>query len=145
MKDFNIAKYLKEHNLGSYGILNHYIDLKPLKEEETEEKSEIPYEGPDKKLTGMGGGDSFKQEEIVSESTWAEATIEVEDNGDGSYSVICSIGEDIEITGTLEPYDTGRGDDYSFNPDPFISPEAEDYYDENWETIEAQAIANIPA
>ena len=34
MKDFNIAKYLKEHNLGSYGMLNHYIDLKPLKEDE---------------------------------------------------------------------------------------------------------------
>ena len=37
MKDFNIAKYLKEHNLGSYGILNHYVDLKPLKEEEVAE------------------------------------------------------------------------------------------------------------
>ena len=33
MKDFDIAKYLKEHQLGSYGILNHYVDLKPVKEE----------------------------------------------------------------------------------------------------------------
>jgi hypothetical protein len=33
MRDFDIAKYLKEHQLGSYGILNHYVDLKPLKEE----------------------------------------------------------------------------------------------------------------
>ena len=33
MKDFDIAKYLREHQLGSYGILNHYVDLKPLKEE----------------------------------------------------------------------------------------------------------------
>lgn len=35
MKDFDIAKYLREHQLGSYGILNHYVDLKPLKEEGT--------------------------------------------------------------------------------------------------------------
>lgn len=35
MKNFDIAKYLREHQLGSYGILNHYVDLKPLKEEET--------------------------------------------------------------------------------------------------------------
>jgi hypothetical protein len=50
MKDFNIAKYLREHQLGSYGILNHYVDLKPLKEEGVtedvtpEEIAEIPYE-----------------------------------------------------------------------------------------------------
>jgi hypothetical protein len=34
MKDFNLAKYLKEHNLGSHGILGNYIDLQALKEEE---------------------------------------------------------------------------------------------------------------
>lgn len=33
MKDFDIAKYLREHQLGSYGILNRYVDLKPLKED----------------------------------------------------------------------------------------------------------------
>jgi hypothetical protein len=38
MKDFDIAKYLKENKLGSYGILNHYVDLKPLKEEDENKK-----------------------------------------------------------------------------------------------------------
>jgi len=33
MKDFNIAKYLKEHNLGSHGILGNYVDPQALKEE----------------------------------------------------------------------------------------------------------------
>ena len=33
MKDFNLAKYLKEHNLGSHGILGNYVDLQALKEE----------------------------------------------------------------------------------------------------------------
>lgn len=33
MQEFDIAKYLREHQLGSYGILNHYVDLKPLKED----------------------------------------------------------------------------------------------------------------
>jgi hypothetical protein len=131
MKDFDIAKYLREHQLGSYGILNHYVDLKPLNEEAEvgvkefneyirknyphiyhnlrdaevqeflnqrhikslpiqkkanfftdyivsqglgdvvaedvtpEEIAEIPYEGPEPKLDGLG--DEFEQAEIVSE------------------------------------------------------------------------------
>ena len=71
MKDFDIAKYLREHQLGSYGILNHYVDLKPLKEEDVtedvtpEEVAEIPYEGPEPKLDGFG--DEFEQAEVVSE------------------------------------------------------------------------------
>lgn len=74
MKDFNIAKYLKEHNLGSYGILNHYVDIKPLKEEEDEVElnTEIPYEGPDQKLTGNGEGDEFDQAETVSENEYGD-------------------------------------------------------------------------
>jgi len=71
MKDFDIAKFLRENQLGSYGILNHYVDIKPLKEEEVaedvtpEEIAEIPYEGPDAKLDGFG--DEFDQAETVSE------------------------------------------------------------------------------
>ena len=34
MKDFNIAKYLKENHLGSHAILGAYVDLHGLKEEE---------------------------------------------------------------------------------------------------------------
>ena len=69
MKDFNIAKYLKENQLGSYGILNHYVDLKPVNEDTTpEEVAEVPYEGPDDKLTGNGDGDSFEQAETISEA-----------------------------------------------------------------------------
>lgn len=34
MKDFNIAKYLKENHLGSHGILGRYVDLHALKEDE---------------------------------------------------------------------------------------------------------------
>jgi len=69
MKDFDIVKYLKEHQLGSYGILNHYVDLKPLKEVEDEIELEktIPYEGPEHQLTGNGGGDEFEQAETISE------------------------------------------------------------------------------
>ena len=76
MKDFDIAKYLREHQLGSYGILNHYVDLKPLKEEETEVElnTEIPYEGPEHKLTGNGEGDEFEQAETVSEEAPVDDT-----------------------------------------------------------------------
>lgn len=51
MKDFDIAKYLREHQLGSYGVLNHYVDLKPLKEESMND--------------GLGG--EYDQAETVSE------------------------------------------------------------------------------
>jgi hypothetical protein len=68
MKDFNIAKYLKEHNLGSHGILGRYVDLHALKEEEVGNNkpvSKVPYEGSDAKLDGFG--DKFDQVQSVSE------------------------------------------------------------------------------
>lgn len=69
MKDFNIAKYLKEHNLGSHSILGRYVDLNPLKEEEfnhgQQESDEVPYVGADPKLDGFG--DTFDQESPVEE------------------------------------------------------------------------------
>ena len=58
MKDFNIAKYLREHQQGSFGILNHYIDLKPLKEDDDlgqQEAMPEPYEGPEDPIDGLGG------------------------------------------------------------------------------------------
>jgi hypothetical protein len=73
MKHFDIASYLREHQLGSYGILNHYKDLKPVKEDVAPEEdtdsliaSKIPYEGPNPKQDGFG--DQFDQAEIVSEN-----------------------------------------------------------------------------
>lgn len=72
MKDFDIAKYLREHQLGSYSVLNNYVDLAPLKEVEDDTKevelnTKIPYEGTEPKLTGNGEGDSFEQAKTVSE------------------------------------------------------------------------------
>jgi hypothetical protein len=60
MNDFNIAKYLKEHNLGAHGILGNYIDLQALKEASDDDlwkgakmdNQKVPYEGPDTKLDG---------------------------------------------------------------------------------------------
>jgi len=66
MKDFNIAKYLKENHLGSHAILGAYVDLHNLKEEEEVElDTEIPYEGPEHKLDGFG--DEFVQDSPVEE------------------------------------------------------------------------------
>lgn len=70
-KDFNIAKFLKENKLGSYGMLRNYVDLKPLKEEEDgayDDQDEVPYQGSDDNLTGQGDDDSFEQDEIISEA-----------------------------------------------------------------------------
>lgn len=60
MENFDIAKYLREHQLGSYGILNHYVDIKPIKE------VEVPYER-EEHLTGFGEGDEFEQDETIPE------------------------------------------------------------------------------
>ena len=69
MKDFNIAKYLKENHLGSHGILGKYVDLHGLKEEEdygnNKPVDEVPYVGTDAKLDGFG--DEFDQIQPVSE------------------------------------------------------------------------------
>lgn len=66
MKDFNIAKYLKENKLGPHAILSNYVDLKPLKEVSEEEMyGTVPYEGPDPKLDGFG--DEFDQVDPVEE------------------------------------------------------------------------------
>ncbi len=67
MKDFNIAKYLKENHLGPHAILGGYVDLHALKEEEEMElDTEIPYEGPERKVDGFG--DKFKQTNAVEEA-----------------------------------------------------------------------------
>ena len=59
MKDFNIAKYLKEHSLGSHGILGKYVDLQSLKEEESglgqQKAMKEPYVGPKDPIDGLGG------------------------------------------------------------------------------------------
>ena len=58
MKDFNIAKYLREHQQGSFGILNHYIDLQPVKEDKDlgqQDAMPEPYEGPEDPIDGLGG------------------------------------------------------------------------------------------
>lgn len=68
MKDFNIAKYLKENHLGSHAILGAYVDLHALKEEEVGNNkpvSKVPYTGADKKLDGFG--DEFDQVDPVEE------------------------------------------------------------------------------
>ena len=58
MKDFNIAKYLREHQQGSFGILNQYIDLQPVKEDKDlgqQDAMPEPYEGPEDPIDGLGG------------------------------------------------------------------------------------------
>lgn len=55
MKDFNIAKYLKENYQGPFSMFQPYTDLNPLKEESEEQlDTEIPYKGPDPHLDGLG-------------------------------------------------------------------------------------------
>lgn len=53
----------------------------------------------------------------------------------GSYDVEYKRG-DIEISGQLVAYDTGRTENLSFEPSHFVDKASEEYYDANWEDIE---------
>jgi hypothetical protein len=89
MKDFNIAKYLKEHNLGSHSILGAYVDLHPLKEEEfnhgQQESDEVPYVGAEKKLDGFG--DEFDQVAPVEEAEMEENAWMEDVDGTDAYKI----------------------------------------------------------
>ncbi len=66
MKDFNLAKYLKENYQGPFSMFQPYANLNPLKEESEEQlDSAVPYEGPDPRLDGMGS--DFDQVDPVEE------------------------------------------------------------------------------
>lgn len=79
MKDFNIAKYLKENNLGPHAILGNYVDLQPLKEDDDlgqQEAMPEPYEGPEDPIDGLGGeldrdmDVSMNEQDEVEENSW---------------------------------------------------------------------------
>jgi len=75
MKDFNLAKYLKENYQGPFSMFQPYVDLNPLKEESEEQlDTEIPYKGPDPHLDGMGS--DFEQAEPVEEIVDGDSVID---------------------------------------------------------------------
>ncbi len=62
------------------------------------------------------------------------------------FDVICQIkdeGREYEISGSLVPYNTGRCEEYEFEPSYFIDSETEEYYDNNWEEIEKEILDNF--
>lgn len=69
-----------------------------------------------------------------------------DENGDILYDVNYQIkinNRIIEIEGTLNPYHTGRSDEYEFEPGVFNDAVSEKYYDENWETIESEILNKL--
>ena len=74
MKDFDIAKYLRENYEGPFKTFQPLVNLPALKEESEEQlDSTVPYEGPDPHLDGLGS--SFDQVAPVEESDIQEAGI----------------------------------------------------------------------
>jgi hypothetical protein len=65
--------------------------------------------------------------------------IEIEEDRDG-YEVNYQF-DDYEITGVLEKYYTGRGNDYKFIPSYFADKGSEDYYNDNWEDVEDEILS----
>lgn len=71
-----------------------------------------------------------------------ELEIEFEKEGNQTkveYSIKIN-GNEYEISGKIVPYNTGRSEEYEFEPDYFEDKESERYYNDNWEKIEEQII-----
>lgn len=67
-----------------------------------------------------------------------EPKIEIESTTNGRFAVDFTLG-DIQISGSLIPFETGRTTDYEFETDGwYVNDESEEYYDEHYEKIEAQ-------
>ena len=49
----------------------------------------------------------------------------------------------LEIEGRLNTYNTGRCEEYSFEPSWFSGTDSEEYYSNNWEAIEEIVINQI--
>jgi hypothetical protein len=78
--NFNIAKFLKENSLGSYGILGHYVDLQPLKEMDKESEYD---DGKDNQYDGKyddESGPATANEEVSVSSSGVEMEEGIEDD-----------------------------------------------------------------
>lgn len=86
--------------------------------------------------------DVLKGKEAVMENVKIEEYLKIEvEEEDGDIEVnyqTNKYGDDMEITGILEPYNTGRMTDYKFEPDWFDSKKTEDIYNQHWEDIEEE-------
>ena len=52
-------------------------------------------------------------------------------------------GKLVEIEGELIPYNTGRSEEFSFEPSYFTDSDTEFYYNENWEKIESEVLNKL--
>ena len=105
MKDFNIAKYLKENHLGSHGILGRYVDLHGLKEDKDlgqQEAMPEPYEGDGHPIDGLGGklnrhmdvsmNEEDMEEEVSVSSSGVEMEEEVDSADEGDFDRLYDLG-----------------------------------------------------
>jgi len=62
---------------------------------------------------------------------------------DVNYQFKTADGQEIEVTGILKPYDTGRSEEFEFEAGWFAEDADSDYYDEHSEEIEKQILAKF--
>jgi len=67
----------------------------------------------------------------------ADISIVEDHQDDDNYRVYYGVGDNIEITGMLYKFNTGRAYEYQFEPSMLTKIEQE-YFDNNWENIEQE-------
>ncbi len=95
--------------------------------------------GSMRKKYGYGNGGEINEIEVKLDDN-VEIEITKEDNGVNTYYSVSYQKDDMEITGELLPYKTGRTTEYEFSPSYFSDKEIEDYYADNWEDVEEQIL-----
>jgi hypothetical protein len=79
-ENFNIAKFLKENALGSYGILGKYVDLQPLKEANKESEyndgEDNQYDGKYDDESGPAMANELEKPEQIYTNDWMNDSIE---------------------------------------------------------------------
>lgn len=78
--------------------------------------------------------------EFINENMSSNTEIEIVKQSKDNYFVNYQTMDDIEIEGNLVMFNTGRSKEFKFEPS-YIQPEYQEYYDDNWESIEDEILS----
>lgn len=78
--------------------------------------------------------------EFLNENISSNTEIEIVKQSKDNYFVNYQIADEIEIEGNLIMFNTGRSKEFKFEPSD-IQSEYQEYYDDNWESIEDEILS----
>jgi hypothetical protein len=141
---YKVVELLKDIKK-NYGEEDLYYAVEEVFISYSNDNGQLEQRGIDKIERVLKNYDCYEEYEHMFEEDYADGgetdtlRIEIEEDRDG-YEVNYQF-DDYEITGVLEKYYTGRGNDYKFIPSYFADKSSEDYYNDNWEDVEDEILS----